>query len=81
MIATPALLFKGGPAFLWASSVVKGLYEHNVIDPVLPLIVDGKPFLVRGGELGNSSGEPDYLRVFWLMLKAMNLSTVAAPVH
>ncbi|MBX3739221.1 MAG: DUF5597 domain-containing protein [Candidatus Didemnitutus sp.] len=44
------------------------------------LIVDGAPFLVRGGELGNSSGEPDYLRPFWPKLTAMNLNTVVAPV-
>src|SRR5690625_5832779 len=24
------------------------------------LLVDGRPFLVRGGEIGNSSGEPEY---------------------
>lgn len=40
------------------------------------LIVDGQPFLVRGGELGNSSGEPDYLRSAWPKLQAMNLNTV-----
>ncbi len=45
------------------------------------LIVDGQPFLVRGGELGNSSGEPDYLRSSWPKLKAMNLNTVVAPVY
>jgi len=45
------------------------------------LIVDGRPFLARGGELGNSSGEPDYLRPFWPKLKAMNLNTVVAPVY
>jgi len=45
------------------------------------LIVDGQPFLARGGELGNSSGEPDYLRPSWARLKAMNLNTVVAPVY
>lgn len=45
------------------------------------LIVDGAPFLVRGGELGNSSGEPDFLRPSWPKLKAMNLNTVVAPVY
>jgi beta-galactosidase GanA len=45
------------------------------------LIVDGQPFLARGGELGNSSGEPEYLRPFWPKLKAMNLNTVVAPVY
>ena len=45
------------------------------------LIVDGQPFLIRGGELGNSSGEPDYLRESWPKLQAMNLNTVVAPVY
>lgn len=45
------------------------------------LIVDGQPFLVRGGELGNSSGEPDFLRASWPKLQAMNLNTVVAPVY
>jgi len=45
------------------------------------LIVDGQAFLARGGELGNSSAEPDYLRPFWPKLKAMNLNTVVTPVY
>jgi beta-galactosidase GanA len=45
------------------------------------LIVDGQPFLIRGGELGNSSGEPGYLRPFWPKLQAMNLNTVVAPIY
>src|SRR3954462_14139268 len=45
------------------------------------LMVAGQPFLIRGGELGNSSGEPDYLKKSWPKLKAMNLNTVVAPVY
>lgn len=45
------------------------------------LLVKGRPFLVLGGELGNSSGEPDYLRPFWPKLKALHLNTVLAPVY
>lgn len=45
------------------------------------LIVDGQPFLARGGELSNSHGEPEYLRPFWPKLKALNLNTVVAPVY
>jgi beta-galactosidase GanA len=45
------------------------------------LIVDGQPFLIRGGELGNSSGEPEYLRPLWPKLQAMNLNAVVAPVY
>lgn len=45
------------------------------------LIVKGEPFLMRGGELSNSHGEPDYLRASWAKLKALNLNTVVAPVY
>jgi beta-galactosidase GanA len=47
----------------------------------IQLIVDGQPFLARGGELSNSHGEPDYLHASWLKLKALNLNTVVAPVY
>lgn len=45
------------------------------------LIVDGAPFLVRGGELSNSHGEPAYLRPHWAKLQGLNLNTVIAPVY
>lgn len=45
------------------------------------LVVDGAPFLVLGGELGNSSGEPGYLERWWPRLRALNLNTVLAPVY
>lgn len=45
------------------------------------LIVDGQPLLIRGGEISNSSGEPDYLRSSWPKLQAMNLNTVLVPVY
>ena len=46
------------------------------------LFVDGKPFLSRGGELGNSSASNmDYLRSFWPKLASLNLNTVLAPVY
>jgi beta-galactosidase GanA len=46
------------------------------------LIVGGKPYLILGGELGNSSASSgEYMRVHWPRLKAMNLNTVLAPVE
>ncbi len=45
------------------------------------LIVDGAPFLIRGGELSNSHGEPDYLRASWPKFRALNLNTIVAPVY
>jgi hypothetical protein len=45
------------------------------------LVVDGAPFLVLGGELGNSTGEPAYLKAFWPKLRELGLNTVLAPVY
>ena len=46
------------------------------------LIVGGKPYLILGGELGNSSASSaDYMRAHWPRLKAMNLNTVLAPIE
>lgn len=51
-------------------------------DSATQLIVDGKPFLILGGELGNSSFTSlEYMEPVWLKLKAMNLNTVLAPVY
>ena len=45
------------------------------------LIVDGKPFLILGGELGNSSAsDREWLKPHWPRLRAMHLNTVLAPV-
>ena len=46
------------------------------------LVVGGKPFLIRGGELGNSTASDlEHMRPLWARLRAMNLNTVIAPVY
>ena len=46
------------------------------------LIVDDKPFLILGGELGNSSASSnEYMRPIWPKLKLMSLNTVIVPVY
>jgi beta-galactosidase GanA len=45
------------------------------------LVIDGAPFLILGGELGNSSGEANYLRPFWPAMQALKLNTLLAPVY
>lgn len=50
-------------------------------DGVTQLIVDGKSFLILGGELYNSSASSlRYMQPIWPKLAAMNLNTVLAPV-
>jgi hypothetical protein len=46
------------------------------------LIVDDKPFLILGGELGNSSASDlEYMKPIWPRLVTMNLNTVLVPVY
>lgn len=46
------------------------------------LIVDGKPLLILGGELGNSTASDlKYLDGYWPTLKAIGLNTIIAPVE
>jgi beta-galactosidase GanA len=46
------------------------------------LIVDGRPFLMLAGELGNSTASDlEYLREYWPRLQALHLNTVLAPVY
>jgi beta-galactosidase GanA len=46
------------------------------------LIVEGKPFLILGGELGNSTASNlNYLRPAWAKFKAMNLNTILVPAY
>src|SRR5215831_7776669 len=47
----------------------------------IQLIVDGKPFLILGGELHNSSSSSmAYMRPIWPQLLGLHLNTVLAPV-
>ena len=49
---------------------------------VTRLFVEGKPYLILGGELGNSTASNiDYMRPVWPKLKSMHLNTVLAPVY
>lgn len=46
------------------------------------LMVDGKPFLILGGELGNSTASSKkVMQSVWSHLKAMQLNTVLVPVY
>jgi len=46
------------------------------------LIVDGKPFLMTGGELGNSSAsDMKYMEWIWPKLKTIGLNVVLVPIY
>jgi beta-galactosidase GanA len=49
--------------------------------PAIQLIVDGKPFLILGAELHNSSSSSlDYMAPIWPKLEALPLNTVLTPL-
>jgi hypothetical protein len=45
------------------------------------LIVDGKPYLMLGAQINNSSSWPSTLPQVWPALEAMHVNTVEAPVY
>jgi len=51
-------------------------------DKITQLIVGDKPYLILGGELGNSSFTSlEYMEPIWPKLETMNLNTILAPVY
>jgi len=45
------------------------------------LMVDGRPFLILGGQIHNSSGWPSELPQVWQSMAALHANTVEAPVY
>lgn len=49
---------------------------------ITQLMVDGQPFIVLGGELGNSSASSaDYMKPLWPKLQTLQLNTLLAPIY
>jgi beta-galactosidase GanA len=68
-------------SLLLVQGAVAGMPRLETQGSARRLVVDGKPMLVLGGELGNSSASSQaYMAKYWPKLKAMNLNTVLAPV-
>ncbi len=51
------------------------------VEGVAQLVVDGRPMLLRAGELDNSSGEPEVMAKSWKDFAEMNLNAVVTPVY
>jgi len=80
---------RGAVSIILAVIAIQGLsvYSPARAQPVIPafngrqLIVDGKPFLILGGELSNSSSASRaFMAPRWARLRAMHLNTVLMPV-
>ncbi|RSL15078.1 beta-galactosidase GanA [Edaphobacter aggregans] len=71
----------GGPAVGQTRDSHAGLPHLEKRGGATQLIVDGKPFLVLGGELHNSSSSSvAYMKPVWPRLTAMHMNTVLSPV-
>jgi beta-galactosidase GanA len=77
-----SVLALGGAPRLHAQSRNDGIPHLRRQGTATQLIVDGAPFLILGGEVGNSSASSlEYLRPYWATLRALHLNTVLAPVY
>ena len=75
------LITVGGVAIGQTRESHAGLPHLEKRGSATELIVDGKPFLVLGGELHNSSSSSvEYMKPVWPRLAAMHLNTVLLPV-
>jgi beta-galactosidase GanA len=44
-------------------------------------MVDGKPFIMMGGQVGNNSAFSDRMERVWPIMKAMNANMIQFPVY
>jgi beta-galactosidase GanA len=80
--ALGALLLLTQSSLLSAQSETAQIPRLRKQGTATQLVVDGAPFLILGGELGNSTASSVAgMRPTWATLKAMHLNTVVAPVY
>ncbi|UPZ17745.1 DUF5597 domain-containing protein [Flavobacterium humidisoli] len=80
-------VFTKGKLFLIAFCTIQFGFSQNIphlqkIGNKTQLVVNQKPFLIRGGELGNSSATSmESMEMIWSKLTDMNLNTVLTPIY
>lgn len=68
--------------FLFSSFAQNPLPHLEKKGTATQLIVNNQPFLILGGELGNSSASSTaYMNSIWPTMEQMNLNTILAPVY
>jgi beta-galactosidase GanA len=78
VLASLLLAFNGTIRAQESASLPHLALNHGVTQ----IIVNGKPFLVRGGELENSSASSlSYMETAWPKIVAMHCNTVLAPAY
>ena len=65
-----------------AQSVSENIPHLERQGSAIQLIVKGKPFLILGGETGNSSASDlNYMNTIWPSIVKMHLNTLVVPVY
>jgi Domain of unknown function (DUF5597)/Glycosyl hydrolases family 35 len=72
-------VFLSGMACLLASAADAPRIEHK--DGRYALIVDGRPYLILGGQIHNSSAWPSEMPQVWESMAALHANTIEAPVY
>lgn len=75
------LMLAAIPQESMAQRTKKPMPELKHADGKYTFYVDGKPFLLLGAQLWNSSAWPAYLDKIWPQLKEMNCNTIEAPIY
>lgn len=78
-IVTLFVLLKTGPVF--SQENVAEIPKIVQKDGRFALVVDGEPFLMLGGQSGNSSTWPGILPDVWNTIEAVNANTLEVPVY
>ena len=91
LILRAAAVHAAAPADAGGTAVGAKFAVPAQTDPQLPhfehrgaatqLMVDGKSFIVLGGQVNNPSGFPDRMEQAWPKFRAMHLNTVEFPVY
>jgi beta-galactosidase GanA len=64
------------------AAIAKPIPELRHVHGATQLFVDGRPFLIQGGELDNSSpSSAAYMKPIWPRLKAMGMNTAILPAY
>ena len=75
----PALALSAGVTLACAQG--KPIAQLVKTDGRFTFMVDGKPFIILGGQVVNDSGFPDRMERAWPKLKAMSANAVEYPVY
>ncbi len=81
LLGVSFLLFFSGPFTVCLSARAAEAPRLEQKDGRYTLLVDGRPFLILGGQIHNSSAWPSELPQVWDSLAALHANTVEAPVY